>query len=859
MGEYRRERMGVRRSQAGERRTVLGVRWAQAGRLARRRPDAAGLLCLAGILLIFLMATPRLANDHVATDMGRVPERIALGGFYPAERNAGGAYRWAQPTAMLATRVEAPGTYRLTLRMQDGPTGQDPRAVAVTLNDRPLATWQLDAAPRDFVAILTITPEEWARQDRIVVGLNAPPLTIRGDPRTLGPVVSAFRLEQTAPPGPWPTTFLLACAVVLLSGYPLLRLGGLPTGPTVAALGGLALAGGAYAALDRPGTLRLLHRPLGEAAPLWGVALGLGLVAGLLLAERVPRLAAYPAAVRDALFVATIMAVSVAPYVGRLGFYGDDWLFLKYLATAPHQTFGGYWGALWDNVPILRQRPVQMVALIGVYRAFGATPLPYHLANGVVLTLAVVCLFLALRALGLPRLVALGIALVYGLLPQYSADRFWIASWMAVQSQAAWSLALFAGLMAARSRVPRRGVAWGGLAVAALLVSLLAYELVLPLCLLSLALIWWRGRRAGQATARLGGLLASQGVAIALVIAFKSRVTIRASLGGTLDLLPVILRQLVKWDYGPYDVGLNARKAVEIGYGDLGVALPRTAWGLADRYPTGGIVIGALGLGLMLASYLGGAHREASEAADRWPAARTWLALVLGGLLTFGLGYGIFLTNTQIQFSVAGIANRTAIAATLGIAASLVGGIGWLCRALPARWQTRAFSGSVAAICCCGFLVCATLGAFWGEAAQRQRDILAAVERRYPSFPPGAVLLLDGACPYVGPAQVFESAWDLAGALSVEYRDPTVRADIVTPRLTVEPTHIATVIYGAIEKEYPYGDGLLVYDYGRNTTATLGDYAAAQRYFQRVNPDRSGGCPPGIEGLGVRLLPWGNP
>ncbi len=791
--------------------------------------------------------------------MWQVPERITLGGFYPAERNAGGAYRWAQPTATLATQVEATGTYRLTFRLQEGPTGEEPRSVAITINGQPVATWQLAPEPQDFVAILSVTRDEWARQEPIVVGLSTPPLTIGGDPRTLGPVVSAFRLEQTAPPAPWPPPFLIACALLLLGGYPLLRLGGLPAGPTVTALGGVALAGGAYAALDRPGTLRLLYQPLGDAMPLWGAALGLGIVAALLLAERVPRLAAYPVALRDALFVAAIMAVSIVPYIARLGFYGDDWLFLKYLATVPHQTFGGFWGALWDNVPILRQRPVQMVALIGLYQAFGASPLPYHLVNGVVLTLAVVFLFLALRVLGLPRLVALGIALVYGLLPQYSTDRFWIASWMAVQSQAAWSLALFAGLMAVRRPGSRRAVAWGLLAVAALLVSLLAYELVLPLCLLSLGLIWWRGRRAGLAPAWLGALLASQGAAIALVIAFKARVTIRASVGGTLDLLPTILRQLVKWDYGPYDVGLNARKAVEIGYGDLGVALPRTAWGLADRYPTGGIIVGTLGLGLMVASYLGRARHEEGGGADHWPEARTWLALVLGGVITFGLGYSIFLTNTQIQFGVAGIANRTAIAATLGIAASLVGGIGWLCRVLPMRWRARIFTGSVTALCCCGFLVCSTLGAFWGQAAQQQAAILAAVERQYPTFPPSAVLLLDGACPYVGPAQVFESAWDLAGALSVEYRDPTVRADIVTPRLTVEPTHVTTVIYGAIKKEYPYGDGLLVYDYGRNATTTLGDYATAQRYFQRVNPDRSGGCPPGIEGLGVRVLPWGNP
>ena len=63
------------------------------------------------------------------------------------------------------------------------------------------------------------------------------------------------------------------------------------------------------------------------------------------------------------------------------------------------------------------------------------------------------------------------------------------------------------------------------------------------------------------------------------------------------------------------------------------------------------------------------------------------------------------------------------------------------------------------------------------------------------------------------------------------------------------------MIYGAIFKQYPYGSDLLVYDYERDTAEPLTDYATAQQYFQRNNPDRSNGCPPGIEGLGVRLLP----
>ena len=812
-----------------------------------------GLLLLVALLLF---AIPQIANDHVATGMGEVPERLVLAGFYPAERNAAGAYRWAIPSASLATSAQAPGTYRLALTLQEGPTGREPRVVIASINGRPRGEWALAPEPREFAVTVVLMREEWARSDRLVLSIDTAPLTIGGDPRSLGPVVSAFRLEQTAPPGPWPTPFLSACALVLLGGYPLLRLGGLSARTAAIALGLLGLGGAGYAALDRPGTLRLLHQPLADPAPLWLAGAGMAGVAALLLAERFPRPAWRSTALRDALFVAAIMGMSIAPYVARLGFYGDDWLFLKYLATAPQQTFGGLWDALWQNVPILRQRPVQMVSLIWLYQSAGSDPFAYHVVNGIVLTLAVVFLFLALRALGVSRPVALAVALTYGLLPQYSTDRFWIASWMAVQSQAAFAAAFYAGLMAVRRCSSRWLLGWGVAASLALLCSLLAYELVLPLLPLAGALIWWRGRRDGWSPRSLAGLLATQVGLVLLVLAYKSRVTIRATLGGTVDLLPTIARQLVKWDYGPYDVGLNARKAVEIGYGDLGLELPRTAWGLVDRYPSGGVVVVALALVLMIAAYLG---RAGHGAADCWLAPKGWGGLIALGMLTFALGYAIFLTNTQIQFTVAGIANRVAIGATIGIALVIVGAVGWLCLAVPSRWRSRWFTAAVTLVCCCGFVICATLGEFWGDAAGEQYAILGAVRRDYAALPPGATLLLDGACPYVGPAQVFESAWDFAGALSVVYDDTAAKADIVTPRLTLEADHVATIIYGAIGKRYPYGPDLLVYDYERGTTVALTDRATAQQYFARVNPDRSNGCPPGIEGLGVRLLPWVNP
>jgi hypothetical protein len=830
--------------------------WSEVRGAARLHPEAVGFLCLAALIVAFLVAIPWTANDRVATDMAAVPVRITLDGFYPDERNDAGPYRWAMPSATVGAQVQVPGTYRVALRLQEGPTRQSPRTVRVAVDGRPIGEMILAPEPREFIATFTVAPDELDVGDQIRISLDTPPLTIGGDPRVLGPVVTAFRLEQRVGPAPWQPHLLLLCAIVLIGGYLLLRAGGLSVRLTIAALGLLSVALVAYAALDRPAMLRLLYGPLGESSSLWAAAIGVPGVAILLLFARGRLPVPLSAERRDLLFLGGIMVISCVPYVAQLGFYGDDWLFLKYLTMAREETFLGFWRTLWEHEPILRQRPVQISFMAALYQVFGSAPLPYHFANVAVLTAMICWLYLALRALDLPRPPALSIALLYGLLPHYSTDRFWVASSMAVQSQAAFFLASLAGFAAVRQLLWRRAFAWAVVSLLALAVSLLAYEVVLPMFVLSAAATWWLGWRAGRPHRWLATFIAAQAAVVVSTIVFKSRVTVRLSVDGLTGRLPFIMRQLFNWDYGADDYGLNIRKATEIAYGDLGLALPYTAAGLGDRYTGGAIMILALALGVMIAAYLG--QLCAMESWD-WLPARRWSYLVLVGMLVFWAGYGVFLTTTQVQFAVAGIGNRTTIGATVGVAVTFAGAVGLLCVRLPARWRARSFAGVVAAVCCCGVLTFATYGAFWGQAARQQRAIVAAVRDQYPVIPAGSVLLLDGACPYAGPAQVFESAWDFASALTVTYGDPTIRADIVTPRLTVEPSHIATVIYGSIRKQYPYGSDLLVYDYRRDVSAVLGDYAAAKAYFERANPDRSGGCPPGREGFGVRLLPWGNP
>ena len=224
---------------------------------------------------------------------------------------------------------------------------------------------------------------------------------------------------------------------------------------------------------------------------------------------------------------------------------------------------------------------------------------------------------------------------------------------------------------------------------------------------------------------------------------------------------------------------------------------------------------------------------------------------MLGGLVVFALGYAIFLTNYNVQFTAAGIANRSAIAAALGAALCLASGAGLAASLAPARIRVIVLSALVAASGGSGFLVVNVIANSWADAYAAERAILAGYPERFPTLPPHSTLLLDGVCPYIGPAVVFEANWDLAGALQTLYRDRTLKADVVTPRLTVTDAAVVTTIYQQ-PTSYPYGSELFVYHAATGAVHPLNDAAAARAYF--AESTHAASCPSAREGIGVRLF-----
>jgi hypothetical protein len=535
----------------------------------------------------------------------------------------------------------------------------------------------------------------------------------------------------------------------------------------------------------------------------------------------------------DGLFLGLVVLTSVALYVTRLGFYTDDWVFLQLLRAAPDQSLAGLIRALYAGDIVIRQRPMQMLDLAILYRIFGSHPAGYHWVNAAVLVCVALLLYLSLRELGQPRVIALAVAVLYGLSPNYATDRFWIAAFQAPLSIAFYLLSLYADLKA----LPANGAgrwSWRFLSMLCVIGSGMAYEVALPLFLLNPILVGYiaRQRRArlnSSAPTAAGWLLfwTPSALAFALVIGYKLLVTVRLGVPGSYwtHLLDLVIG------------------APRVNFGTYGLGLPLVLlWIFRHAPPWPSLALGG-GLGLAIGGYLAWTARQTAVS---WPSPKAWLTLVGVGVVVFGLGYAIFLVNADVWFTSASVGNRTAIAAALGVALTFAGGLGLVCSWLPSqrvRWPC--FCGLAALLSVSGFLIINTLGDFWDDAYDQELAIVDDVRVHVPSLPAGSTLILDGVCLEHGGAYIFTGHRDLAAVLQTIYHDDSIWATAITHTPQLGPGGL-TILTQTDYADYAYGDKLLVYQYSQKKIYDLTDAEAARQYqaASQFVPERD--CPPGF-------------
>ena len=372
-------------------------------------------------------------------------------------------------------------------------------------------------------------------------------------------------------------------------------------------------------------------------------------------------------------------------------------------------------------------RPVQLWLCAALYRAFGMQPLGYHVVNALLLAANPLLLYAIARGVKMARTMALSVALVYAVGPGYSTDRYWYVAFAITLSMTACLAAMLAALKAADAQ-GRRALFWALASAVALLVSALAYEVALPLFLLVPLLMLLRIRRTPGALLRrrllmVGVVLAIQGVLLAGVAQFKLRTTVRlgAQRGEAAQVADITGHLFQRGlPYGHY--GLNVFSAVRVHFQEYGVRLPSATMALARTAPSRVLCLTAA------FAFLSFGYFSAAFLRSRWPSPREWIALMPAGLLIFGLGYVIFLTNYNVQFTATGVANRTAIAAAVGAAIFTVGCLGWVTALLPAQRVARVcLALLITAVASCDFLIVNAVADRWAAAYQTERQVLAEI------------------------------------------------------------------------------------------------------------------------------------
>jgi hypothetical protein len=535
--------------------------------------------------------------------------------------------------------------------------------------------------------------------------------------------------------------------------------------------------------------------------------------------------------------VAAVAAIPAAFYVSGLGFYLDDHFFLGIMSTSHNRSVPGLFDALLREDSKAWLRPAMYAGLGILFRLFGTNPLPYHLFVAALVPVCAVLLYLVLERLRTPRFLTLGVPIVFAAAPHYSTDRFWLASYPAPASVALALAGIYALLRACEAH-GRRLTFWlvgGG---AAIVLSVLTYEVAVPLLILVVAGLWYRGRSGSRST-RITAL--SSSVSLVGVLVYKVIAATTLTTGSDYRL---------GYSNVPHHLGYLVSGSIKVNFGTYGLALPYVVWWIFAHRLTWSAAAGSVLVGAIVLAYLR-RHRELELPTLRRNGRPIWRLLVAAGVALIALGYASFIVTDEIYFTSAGIDNRVNIIAAIGVAVLALGLVLRATQALPVRRQGAGFAIGVAVLAATGTLITSTLADYWVAASARQDEVVPRLIGALPTNLHDATVVLDGVCPEIGPGIVFAAPYDLGGALRSHYKDPTIQAPVATSLVGVESRGlvISTVVFGrTMSLFYPYRPRLLVYDWPRRSAVRLRNAAAARRYLA-ATPRLS--CP------ALRSFAWG--
>jgi hypothetical protein len=374
----------------------------------------------------------------------------------------------------------------------------------------------------------------------------------------------------------------------------------------------------------------------------------------------------------------------------------------------------------------------------------------------------------------------------------------------------------------------------------AMVLSVLLYEVAVPLLIVFVAALLYRGR-TGSRSMRITAV--SSSLLLGGVLVYKVVASTTLTTGTSYQL-----------GYGSgflHHMGYLVSGSVKVNFGTYGLALPYVVWWIFAHRLTWSAAVASVLVGAVVFAYFR-RRRDLELPAPRQNGTPIWRLLAGAGVALIALGYASFLVTEEIYFTSAGIDNRVNIVAALGVAVLALGLVLGVIQWLPGRRQAAGFAVGLALLAATGTLITSTLADYWVSASARQDEVVSRLIRALPTKLQNSTVVLDGVCPEIGPGVVFAAPHDLAGFLRRHYHDPTIRANVATTGpVGVESGDLvisAALPWRTIPLSYPYGAHLFVYDWPRRSIVVFRDAAAAQRYLA-ATPRPS--CPP------LRSFAWG--
>jgi hypothetical protein len=509
-----------------------------------------------------------------------------------------------------------------------------------------------------------------------------------------------------------------------------------------------------------------------------------------------------------------VAAVAFGSHVRNGGFYNDDWAFATTFAYAPEP---GLLGAIrafdWYSF-----RPVSMLYLPAMHEVFGMRA-DLHLALVALTAVALSgALYWLLRTLALERVHAGAVAVLVLLFPASDANRLWAAAGIALPAIAFYLAGAVLALKGLAARGRRAVVLHAG-AISLYVLSVMTYEIAAGAILLSVLLYRLRGWRAALTWWLLD---------VAAVV-------------------PVLLLVTSGSWNEPQPLGTTVRHAGTVA--DEAVTI------LADATvpfgdPDTGVVIAVLAL----VAATGMVVRRLRPPAD--PVGRElgrWLRVALAAVCAIAIGYAIFIPADPESYSplMPGQGNRVNGLAAVGFvlliyALAMVAATLLARRARFRREWSAGLAIAVALVLGWGWLQRIEHHAGdWDRSAAVQADVVTRIDRAVPAPRPETTIYAVRLPTLAGPGvPIFAATWDLAGALAIEWDEPSISAYPTVPRTSFACGERRISAENSLDAFDPqtanYGRAVVV-DVAASRAVRVHDRASCVSAARRFSMDRSSG------------------